>query len=99
MRRYAAVVLVLALPSRLFTQQPPALQVASAGARVRVYTKQNAVEGVLRRASRDRIEVGVGDSRLVNIDAADIVRDLAAWSTSEAYSDLRTALGLRTITL
>jgi len=35
----------------------------------------------------------------VGIDPADVVRDLAAWSTSEAYSDLRAALGLRTITL
>jgi tetratricopeptide (TPR) repeat protein len=35
----------------------------------------------------------------VGIDPADVVRDLAAWSTSDAYSELRTALGLRTITL
>jgi len=28
-----------------------------------------------------------------------VVRDLAAWSTSESYSELRTSLGLRTITL
>jgi len=33
------------------------------------------------------------------IPAADVVRDLSAWSTSESYSELRTALGLRTITL
>ncbi|HMF42264.1 MAG TPA: hypothetical protein VKQ32_16430 [Polyangia bacterium] len=35
----------------------------------------------------------------VGIDPADVVRDLSIWSTSEAYSDLRAALGLRTITL
>ena len=33
------------------------------------------------------------------IPAADVVRDLSGWSTSESYSELRTALGLRTITL
>jgi len=35
----------------------------------------------------------------VGIDPADVVRDLSAWSTSEGYSELRTALGLRTINL
>jgi len=49
------------------------------------------------------LEVGVrlGEALAtpVGIDPADVVRDLSAWSTSEAYSDLRAALGLRTITL
>ena len=35
----------------------------------------------------------------VGIDPADVVRDLSVWSTSESYSELRRALGLRTITL
>jgi tetratricopeptide (TPR) repeat protein len=33
------------------------------------------------------------------IDPSDVVRDLAAWSTSHGYTELRSALGLRTITL
>jgi tetratricopeptide (TPR) repeat protein len=49
------------------------------------------------------LEVGVrlGEALAapVGIDPADVVRDLSAWSTSESYSELRTALGLRTITL
>jgi len=49
------------------------------------------------------LEVGVrlGEALAapVGIDPADVVRDLSAWSTSEAYSELRTQLGLRTITL
>jgi tetratricopeptide (TPR) repeat protein len=49
------------------------------------------------------LEVGVrlGEALAapVGIDPADVVRDLSAWSTSEAYSELRTLLGLRTITL
>jgi hypothetical protein len=49
------------------------------------------------------LEVGVrlGEALAapVGIDPADVVRDLSAWSTSEAYSDLRSLLGLRTITL
>jgi tetratricopeptide (TPR) repeat protein len=49
------------------------------------------------------LEVGVrlGEALAtpVGIDPADVVRDLSVWSTSEAYSDLRSALGLRTITL
>jgi len=49
------------------------------------------------------LEVGVRMGQAlaapVGIDPADVVRDLAAWSTSEGYSELRSALGLRTITL
>jgi tetratricopeptide (TPR) repeat protein len=49
------------------------------------------------------LEVGVrlGEALAapVGIDPADVVKDLSAWSTSEGYSELRTALGLRTITL
>jgi golgin subfamily B member 1 len=49
------------------------------------------------------LEVGVrlGEALAapVGIDPSDVVRDLAAWSTSESYSELRTSLGLRTITL
>jgi tetratricopeptide (TPR) repeat protein len=45
------------------------------------------------------VRLGEALTAPVGIDPADVVRDLAAWSTSEAYSDLRAALGLRTITL
>jgi hypothetical protein len=49
------------------------------------------------------LEVGVrlGEALAapVGIEPRDVIRDLAAWSTSESYSELRTSLGLRTITL
>ena len=45
------------------------------------------------------VRLGEALAAPVGIDPADVVRDLAAWSTSEGYSELRTALGLRTITL
>jgi golgin subfamily B member 1 len=45
------------------------------------------------------VRLGEALAAPVGIDPADVVRDLSAWSTSESYSELRTALGLRTITL
>ena len=45
------------------------------------------------------VRLGEALAAPVGIDPADVVRDLSAWSTSEGYSELRTALGLRTITL
>jgi tetratricopeptide (TPR) repeat protein len=45
------------------------------------------------------VRLGEALAAAVGIDPADVVRDLSAWSTSEGYSELRTALGLRTITL
>jgi hypothetical protein len=45
------------------------------------------------------VRLGEALATPVGIDPADVVRDLSAWSTSEAYSELRAALGLRTITL
>jgi len=45
------------------------------------------------------VRLGEALATPVGIDPADVVRDLAVWSTSEAYSELRSALGLRTITL
>ncbi len=45
------------------------------------------------------VRLGEALAAPVGIDPADVVRDLSAWSTSEGYSELRTALGLRTITI
>ena len=45
------------------------------------------------------VRLGEALAAPVGIDPADVVRDLSAWSTSEGYSELRAALGLRTITL
>jgi hypothetical protein len=45
------------------------------------------------------VRLGEALAAPVGIDPADVVRDLSAWSTSEGYSELRGALGLRTITL
>ena len=43
------------------------------------------------------VRLGEALAAPVGIDPSDVVRDLAAWSTSEGYSELRTSLGLRTI--
>jgi hypothetical protein len=45
------------------------------------------------------VRLGEALAAPVGIDPSDVVRDLAGWSTSESYSELRTSLGLRTITL
>jgi tetratricopeptide (TPR) repeat protein len=45
------------------------------------------------------VRLGEALATPVGIAPAEVVRDLSAWSTSEGYSDLRTQLGLRTITL
>ncbi|HWJ55130.1 MAG TPA: tetratricopeptide repeat protein, partial [Vicinamibacterales bacterium] len=45
------------------------------------------------------VRLGTALAAQFGIEPSDVVRDLSAWSTSEGYSELRTALGLRTITL
>jgi golgin subfamily B member 1 len=45
------------------------------------------------------VRLGEALAAPAGIDPSDVVRDLSAWSTSQGYAELRSALGLRTITL